>query len=168
MSKEPHLRFRHLELGVMLRLTGDRVRYAVKTLPLELRKKFPCETRQTRFTIIPRELISKPVWADQLSRMAQKWKNRWQKLNVESPDFQKIVGNNPLKETERRMWRGEGEGIRDGAGPQPRAESRQEASHAGDSGEETIGDLQLCKGGAHRSQRWKRPRYKTSYVECRA
>lgn len=54
---------------MIVRPPSERVHETVKYLALEFKKKFECEIR---FRTIPRELISKAVRIDQLSKIAQK------------------------------------------------------------------------------------------------
>lgn len=73
-------------------LLSEKVHETVKSLALEFRKKFEC---QIRFRIIPRELISKAVRIDKLSRMVTKMKEQMAKnLMLNHPHFQSIVKSN--------------------------------------------------------------------------
>lgn len=84
---------KRLKCGIIVRLPSEKVHETVKSLALEFRKKFEC---QIRFRIIPRELISKAVRIDKLSRIVTKMKEQMAKnLMLNHPHFQSIVKSNP-------------------------------------------------------------------------
>lgn len=92
------MHFCYIELGIIVRFPSERIYEAVKNLTLDFRKKFEWETR---FRTVPRELISKAVRTDKLSRMVENERTDGQVPSVETPHFQRYVDNNPLKRNRR-------------------------------------------------------------------